>query len=417
MTDKELKKVLAGIQQIPNESERDEVTQIVLKAAAESITLETLKKITAQPKKQKKQEQSGGFVKFTKKEIEQMPEYFKRCIVIDEMMVSYRITYQGYYQVRYRRDGYNIEVAAKDLMTAKNRFLKKLAETDKKILLKNYPLFKDYAAGWLKEKERTVKESTYKGYEQLVRVNLLPAFGEMTLKEITRKEVQELLFSYADQGKNRTAQKLKVMLTAMFDVIVDDYPALTNPMRKIVLNHYEVKKGRAFTKDEEKQIIDFCKQYPHYHGNSALLLLMYTGMRVGELKTMEFDGEYVTCISEKTRKGRKEVVRKIPVSPMLKRILHMIDFEKARNTNRDVARDTIKRIFPDRHTHELRYTFITRAKECGVNPEVVMLWVGHEHDQDVRTSKVDRGYTTYSEEYLLSEILKLDYEYGQNVNF
>ena len=53
MTDKELKKVLAGIQQIPNESERDEVTQIVLKAAAESITLETLKKITEKQKKEK----------------------------------------------------------------------------------------------------------------------------------------------------------------------------------------------------------------------------------------------------------------------------------------------------------------------------------------------------------------------------
>lgn len=413
MTDKELKKVLAGIQQIPNESERDEVTQIVLKAAAESITLETLKKITAQPKKEEKKEQSGGFVKFTKKEIEQMPEHFKKCIIIDDMMVSYRITYQGYYQVRYRRDGYDLEVAAKDLATAKNRFLKKLAEASRKVSLQGYPLFKDYAAEWLKEKSRTVKESTYKGYEQLVRVNLLPAFGEMSLAEITRKEVQDLLFSYADQGKNRTAQKLKVMLTAMFDVIVSDYPKLTNPMGKIVLNHYEVKKGRAFTKDEEKKIIDFCKEHPQYHGNSALLLLMYTGMRVGELKTAEYDGQYITCISEKTRKGRKEIVRKIPISPMLKKILHMIDFEKATHTNRDVARDTIKRIFPDRHTHELRYTFITRAKECGVNPEVVMLWVGHEHDQDVRTSKVDRGYTTYSEEYLLSEILKIDYEYEQ----
>ena len=413
MTDKELKKVLAGIQQIPNESERDEVTQIVLKAAAESITLETLKKINAQPKKEEKKEQSGGFVKFTKKEIEQMPEKFKRFFVLDENIVSYRITKDGLYQARLRRDGYNIEVAHKDFATMKHRFLKKLSEAEKKLEKIGYPLFKDYAAGWLKEKERTVKESTYKGYEQLVRVNLIPTFGEMTLKEITRKEVQELLFSYVDQGKNRTAQKLKIMLTAMFDVIVDDFPALTNPMRKIVLNHYEVKKGRAFTKDEEKQIIDFCMQHPHYHGNSALLLLMYTGMRVGELKTMEFDGEYVTCISEKTRKGRKEVVRKIPVSPMLKRILHMIDFEKAKHTNRDVARDTIKRIFPNRHTHELRYTFITRAKECGVNPEVVMLWVGHEHDQDVRTSKVDRGYTTYSEEYLRSEILKIDYEYEQ----
>ena len=35
-------------------------------------------------------------------------------------------------------------------------------------------------------------------------------------------------------------------------------------------------------------------------------------------------------------------------------------------------------------------------KECGCNPEIVMKWVGHEYDQDVKTSRVDRGYTDYS---------------------
>ena len=87
----------------------------------------------------------------------------------------------------------------------------------------------------------------------------------------------------------------------------------------------------------------------------------------------------------------------------------MIDFEKVKRTNKDTIRDGVKRIFPNRHAHELRYTFITRSKECGVNPEVVMLWAGHETDNDVKTSKVDRGYTTYSEEYLLSEVRKIDY--------
>ena len=413
MTNKELEKVLAGIRQIPNENERDEVTQIVLKAASKSITLETLKKITAKPKKEEQKEQSGGFVKFTKKEKEQMPEKFKRFFVLDENIVSYRITKDGLYQARFRREGYNIEVACKDFTAMKNRLLRKLAEAEKTMERKIYPFFKEYAMGWLQEKSRTVKESTYKGYEQIVRANLLPVFGEMTLNELSRKNIQEFLFAYTDQGKNRTAQKTKVLMTAMFDVMVDDYPTLTNPMREITLNHYEVKKGRAFTKDEEKHILDFCKKNPHYYGNDAILLLMYTGMRVGELKTVEYDGRYITCISEKTRKGRKEVVRRIPVSPMLQKILPMIDFEKVKKISKDCARDTIKRIFPDRHTHELRYTFITRAKEYGVNPEVVMLWVGHEHDQDVRTSKVDRGYTTYSEEYLLSEILKIDYEYEQ----
>ena len=89
---------------------------------------------------------------------------------------------------------------------------------------------------------------------------------------------------------------------------------------------------------------------------------MNTGMRVGELASASFDGTFITCISEKTRKGHQEVIRKIPVLPMLKRVLHMIDFDKVVNANRATIRDTLKKIFPDRHIHEFRYTFITRAK-------------------------------------------------------
>lgn len=407
MTNKELQKVLAGILQIPNEGERDEITRIILKAAAETITLKKLKKITANPTKEDMD--SGKYVEFSKKEIEQMPEMFKRFFVIDEKVVSYRITQKGLYQARFHREGMNIEVASKEFATMKRKFLAKLVEYANKQEQKGYPLFKDYAADWLKEKARTVKETTYKGYEQIVRANLLPVFGEMSLNQMNRKNIQEFLFGYVDQGKNRTAQKTKILLTSMFDVIVDDFPALTNPMRKIVLNHYEVKKGQAFSKDEEMQIIEYCKKNPQYLGNDAILLLMYTGMRVGELASITVDDKYIHCISEKTRKGRKEVIRNIPITPMLQKILHMIDFQKVLRTSRDVARDAIKRIFPDRHPHELRYTFITRAKECGVNPEVVMLWVGHEHDKDVKTSKVDRGYTTYSEEYLLAESEKICY--------
>ena len=70
----------------------------------------------------------------------------------------------------------------------------------------------------------------------------------------------------------------------------------------------------------------------------------------------------------------------------------------------------MRRLFPEHHPHELRYTFITRCKECGVNPELVMLWDGHEMDEDVKTSKVDRGYTDYSDEYQLQEAEKVNYK-------
>ena len=39
-----------------------------------------------------------------------------------------------------------------------------------------------------------------------------------------------------------------------------------------------------------------------------------------------------------------------------------------------------------------------------------MLWDGHSGDKDVKTSVVDRGYTDYSQEYLLAEAEKVNYE-------
>lgn len=86
-----------------------------------------------------------------------------------------------------------------------------------------------------------------------------------------------------------------------------------------------------------------------------------------------------------------------------------MDFDKARETNVNTIYTTFKQLFPKRHTHELRYNFITRAKESGCNLEAVMLWAGHSFDKDVKSSAIDRGYTDYSKEYLIQEAQKIDY--------
>lgn len=411
MTDNELQRILNAIKYVPDENERDEVTRLILKAASESITLERLKTLTAKEEKKNKFKDFGasGYIRFTKKEINAMPDYLRKLFTVNDNIVTYRITKDGYYQARLRRGKYNIEVAAKDFETMKRKFLNKLAECERALQTAGYPLFKDCVADWLKIKKQTVKLSTYNSYYNLISLYILPRFGEMHVNEITRKDVQNFLFELTDQGKNRTAQKLKVLMTAMFDVICEDCN-IRSPMTKIVLAHYEVKKGNAFTKAEEKQIVEFCRNNPHYIGNSALLVLLYTGMRVGELKSLTFDGEWFTCVSEKTRRGHADVIRKIPVSPMMARILPLIDIGQSVSATKYAIRDALKRIFHDRHVHELRYTFITRAKECGCSPEIVMKWVGHEFDADVKTSRVDRGYTDYSQEFMLQEINKIDYE-------
>ena len=70
---------------------------------------------------------------------------------------------------------------------------------------------------------------------------------------------------------------------------------------------------------------------------------------------------YIECTTGKTRQGYAAVRRKIPISPMLKKVWHLIDFDKAKATSKDWTYRTLKSLFPDRHTHELRYTFISRC--------------------------------------------------------
>ncbi len=411
MNYQQLNEILDIFKDIPDAGRRDKAVQLMLQTASEDITLEKIIKLTAKEEKKADSEGFGtsGHIKFSRKEINSMPDYLKKLFTINDKIVTYRTTKDGYYQARFRRDGYNIEVAAKDFETMKRKFIDKLCEVEREKRNHDYPLFSEFIAEWLKIKKQTVKESTYKSYCNILNAHILPRLGNYNLNEITRKDIQDFLFEISDQGKMRTAHKIKLILSAVFDVAHEDY-GLKTPMTKIVLSHYEVKKGNAFTKAEEKQIVDFCTENTQFAGNSALLILLYTGMRVGELKSLKFDGTYITCESEKTRKGYAKVIRKIPLSPMLKRVLHLIDFKQAIEVSCFTVRDALKRVFPGRHVHELRYTFITRAKECGVNPEVVMKWAGHEYDAAVKTSRVDRGYTDYSEEYLLQEINKIDYK-------
>ena len=120
---------------------------------------------------------------------------------------------------------------------------------------------------------------------------------------------------------------------------------------------------------------------------------------------------YLECETSKERLGKDVVVRRIPFTPVFRRVEKFVDFAKAKATNPRTIATTLKRLFPEHHPHELRYTYITRVKEAGVNQELVMLWDGHSFDKDVKTSAVDRGYTTYSEEYILSEANKVDYTF------
>ena len=349
-----------------------------------------------------------------------MPEKYRNIFACADRLIPYRF-HKGVYEAHYRRDGFKVFACAKDFKEMKRKFAAKLLAQmtgehappvpDPRPIhsgLHSKARFAEYLNEWLEIKRKTCKESTCKEYERLSLTNLLPVFGERPIADITRQELQGYLFRFIDEGKHRTAEKLYQILCCIFDLACEDLHILS-PMKKIVLPYYEPKKGSALTKEEEKKLVDFCIGHQDNEASSALLVLLYFGLRRSELKTISVENEMLTCTTSKTKMGRSEVKRSIPFTPVFRRVLPFVDFEKAKNTNVNTIYTTFKRLFPNHHTHELRYNFITRAKEAGCNLEAVMLWAGHSFDKDVKSSAVDRGYTDYSQEYLVQEAQKIDY--------
>ena len=312
-----------------------------------------------------------------------MPDDIKKLFVYNNNVIHYRY-YRGMYQVRFHRNGYKIEVASKDFDVMKSKFFAALLEqTEHKPSV--MPLMKDFLVQWLAEKKPTLKEGTYKSYDNLINAEIIPNFGEKHIDRITRNEIQDYLFRVVEQGKNRTAQKVKQLLGAVFALAVEDYE-FKNPMTKITLPHYEVKKGSPLTKEEEKKLIEFCKTNTSLKGIHGLLVLLYTGMRVGERNTMQLETvngyTYISCETEKIRHGYAAVVHRRqealphPLRPPYGCFLHRARRRLLRR--RDAAGDTLRvaslvlshppaPCVPCRY-HLARRSFEKSAEEGKINP-------------------------------------------------
>ena len=422
MTQEEISNILNVIRTANiSDKAKHSATADVLKLAAESFTKSIFSSlinadnssVQTEPQRISKDKVRNSGFKFNQKEINKMPLKYQKVFAHGDKIVHYRQKSNGVFEARYHRAGIHVEVSSKDLKVLKEKFitaLNNLAATGNvKAKSVSTILFNDFAESWLKIKEKTTKPATYKEYKRLFEHDIAPHFKDRTLAEIDRGFLQNFLFRYIEEGKNRTADKLHLVLRCILDLAASDYK-FDSPMTKVVLPKYQTKKGKAFTYEEEKQLVDYCKAHPELSASSALLVLLYTGMRRSELPSLRIlDDNWMQCETSKEKMGQDNVCRRIPFTPMMRKVLPFIDFEKAKATNFNTINTTIKRLFPNHHTHELRYTFITRAKECHVDPELVMLWDGHSFDKDVKTYVVDRGYTDFSEKYQLQEAQKYDY--------
>ena len=105
-----------------------------------------------------------------------------------------------------------------------------------------------------------------------------------------------------DEGKFRTAEKLHLAFSCIFDLAADDL-GVVSPMKKIVLPYHESKKGSALTKAEEKTLVEFCVSHKDNAASSALFVMLYCGLRRSELKSIRTEENFLICTTSKQRQG------------------------------------------------------------------------------------------------------------------
>ncbi|MCX4078209.1 site-specific integrase [Bacillus subtilis] len=183
----------------------------------------------------------------------------------------------------------------------------------------------EYFSKWLEiYKKPNVKPITYSLQERNVRLNILPQWGNLKLKDITRTEYQKWINELRDEYSEGTVRRIhSIMNTALNDAVHEFRILRENPVTRIKIpketkNNKEIK---FFTVDQLEKFLNQVKEpqknskYKHSIQYYVLFSLMArTGLRIGEALALTWDD---IDFEERTIKVNKTLVYPTNSTPYL----------------------------------------------------------------------------------------------------
>lgn len=245
-------------------------------------------------------------------------------------------------------------------------------------------------------RKKKVAEKTY--YSDLKRFDryLKPYFKETPIKKISPKDCQTLVDEIESSGKGKTADEIFSLLSVILKMAIKHSIISNNPIDIVYHVQHERKHGKALTKEEEKILKSKLEGTPYL---TVCMIALYTGIRPNELKTAKLDGNFIVAVNSK-RKTKRVEYKRIPISKMLKPYITSETFYvPGLNLLRQIIRETL----PGHILYDLRTTFYSRLKECGVSEHARNAFMGHS------LGSLGDAYTDLSDEYLLKEMDKFEY--------
>ena len=92
----------------------------------------------------------------------------------------------------------------------------------------------DFLTNWIsKQHKNSIAATTYRRYESLIRIHIIPAIGAIKLQAVTKNHINALLLQMREKGQSaRSQQQTRAVLSAAFESAIADDLVASNPVSK-----------------------------------------------------------------------------------------------------------------------------------------------------------------------------------------
>ena len=265
-------------------------------------------------------------------------------------------------------------------------------------------LYKDLLKKWLSDQKTYKKYSTYTNYYNITYNQIIPNLGSYNTEDINNDILQDFILKQLESGKK---DGTGISFKYAQDIITVIKLTLGRDI-EIKLPYHAPKEVEIFEKIEQISLINYLQSEIN-NRNFGILLVIHTGIRIGELCALTWqdinfdtqllhinktiirtytkeDGSKVQITSPKTRSSTRTI-------PLNKWIMHYAILLRGQdneyvitgkekymepNKYRLYYNHTLQKLeLPHRKFHALRHTFATRCIECGCDYKSLSELLGH----------------------------------------